>query len=67
MEVESLDPLVDLVIRILVMDLLIGGVNPQSAKQLVVNAVLRRKIGGGPCAQGLAELSIFFPHVSILI
>ena len=67
MEVESLDPLVDLVIRILVMDLVIGGVNPQSAKQLVVNAVLRRKIGGGPCAQGLAELSIFFSHVSILI
>ena len=42
------------------MELVIGGVHPQSAKQLVVNAVLRRKIGGGPCAQGLAELSIFF-------
>ena len=69
MEVESLEVhmVKDMRIRILVMDLVIGGVNPQSAKQLVVNAVLRRKIFGGPCAQGLAELSIFFPHVSILI
>ena len=71
MEVESLmkqslnmkREAVELVIRYLVL----GGVNTQCVKQLVVNAVLRRGLGGGPCAQGLAELSIFFSHVSILI
>ena len=71
MEVESLmkqslnmkREAVELVIRYLVL----GGVNTHCAKQLMVDAVGGGKIGGDRTCVQIAKLSIFFPHVSILI